>query len=411
LGDFGLRQLAKCVIQRDFRDVEGSVQTLGVETFSGTRQRPHQSWNAWTAGGSPGPVIADTPKVWTVPPSPADADAHKRALRAILMAHQAPLLGRSLGQMASTFLFFFGLIAAMYWMLDICAWCSLTLAVPAAGLVVRIFIIQHDCGHGAFFRSRAANEWLGRFCSLITMTPYANWRHQHAIHHAVWNNLDRRSAGADIYSTCPTVAEYRTHSALGRWWRRVVRHPLIAHLLLPPLIFVLLYRIPFHRRGTWMRERASVLLTNAGLAVVLTTLSRLLGVGPVALVQLPTIAIASIFGVWIFSVQHRFENAVWSRQEEWSAAGAALFGSSHLKLPRVLQWFSGNIGFHHIHHLMPRVPNYRLEDCHRACADIVSAAPSLTLMQGLRAPTYALWDEEQARMVRFSDLRAPARTA
>jgi acyl-lipid omega-6 desaturase (Delta-12 desaturase) len=146
-------------------------------------------------------------------------------------------------------------------------------------------------------------------------------------------------------------------------------------------------------------------------AVVLTTLSLLLGVGPVALVQLPTIAIASIFGVWIFSVQHRFENAVWSRQEEWSAAGAALFGSSHLKLPRVLQWFSGNIGFHHIHHLMPRVPNYRLEDCHRACADIVSAAPSLTLMQGLRAPTYALWDEEQARMVRFSDLRAPARTA
>jgi fatty acid desaturase len=109
-----------------------------------------------------------------------------------------------------------------------------------SGLVVRIFIIQHDCGHGAFFRSRAANEWLGRFCSLITMTPYANWRHQHAIHHAVWNNLDRRSAGADIYSTCPTVAEYRTHSALGRWWRRVVRHPLIAHLLLPPLIFVLL---------------------------------------------------------------------------------------------------------------------------------------------------------------------------
>jgi len=342
--------------------------------------------------------------------SPGEADTQKSALRSILAAHQAPVLRRSLGQIASTFLPFFGLIAAMYLLRNISPWLSLALTVPAAGLIVRIFIIQHDCGHGAYFRSRAANEWLGRFCSLITMTPFANWRRQHANHHAVWNNLDRRSVGADIYSTCLTVVEYRALSALGRWRHRVVRHPLIAQLLLPPLVFLLLYRIPFDTPAGWRRERASVLLTDIGLVGLFTGLVLLLGVGPVAEVQLPTMAVAAILGVWIFSVQHRFEDAVWARQTEWSATDAALLGSSHLRLPRILQWFSGNIGFHHIHHLMPRVPNYRLEDCHRACAAVAPAAPSLTLLQALRAPTYALWDEDRARMVRFADIKASSRT-
>jgi omega-6 fatty acid desaturase (delta-12 desaturase) len=276
-------------------------------------------------------------------------------------------------------------------------------------LIVRIFIIQHDCGHYAFFRNRTANVWLGRFCGLITMTPFANWRRQHAKHHAVWNNLDRRDGLGDIYSTCLTVAEYQRFSPLGRWWRRAVRHPLVAQLLLPPLVFVLLYRVPFDTPAAWRREWFSVLLTDAGILAVFTVLVLLLGAGTVALVQLPTIGIAAIIGMWIFSVQHRFEGAVWSRQEGWTATGAALQGSSHLKLPRILQWFSGNIGFHHIHHLMPRVPNYRLEACHRACADVVAAAPSLTLLQALRATAYTLWDEEKACMVRFSDLPRPAR--
>jgi acyl-lipid omega-6 desaturase (Delta-12 desaturase) len=336
--------------------------------------------------------------------APADADAQSRAIRTVLASHQAPVLGRSLGQMATTFPPFFGLIAAMYAMEGVSPWLSLALTIPAAGLIVRIFIIQHDCGHGAFFRSRTANEWLGRFCSLFTMTPYANWRRQHANHHAVWNNLDRRSAGADIYSTCLTVAEYRRLSPLGRWWHRAVRHPVVAQLVLPPLVFMLLYRFPFDTPATWRREWTSVLLTDVGLASLFTALVLLLGVGPVALVQLPTMALAAILGVGIFSVQHRFEDAVWSRQADWNATGAALLGSSHLRLPRILQWFSGNIGFHHIHHLMPRVPNYRLEDCHRACVAMGSAAASLSLMQAIRSPVYSLWDEETSRMVRFSDL-------
>ena len=345
------------------------------------------------------------------PCASADVDAHRRALLAIAAVHQAPDLRQALGQMASTFLPFFGLLTAMYLLWGVSPWLSLLLTVPAAGFVVRIFIIQHDCGHAAFFRNRAANDWLGRFCSLITMTPYANWRRLHASHHATWNNLDKRDLGVDLYSTCLTVAEYQALPLPARIWHRVIRHPLISQLLLPPFIFLLYYRLPIDTPASWRRERLSVLLTNAGLVAKFAGLMLLLGVGPVALVQFPIIAVTAIIGVWLFSVQHRFEDAVWSRQENWSATTASLFGSSHLKLPRILQWFSGNIGFHHIHHLSPRIPNYRLEDCHHACAALVAGAPSLSLGQALRAPAYTLWDEEKAGMVRFADLRGRAQAA
>ncbi len=336
-----------------------------------------------------------------------DGNSGAARLRAIISAYQAPILSRGLAQLATTFIPFFGVVAAMYALSTVSCWLSLALAIPAAGLIVRIFIIQHDCGHGAFFRSRMANRWLGRFCSLITMTPYAEWQKDHARHHAVWNNLDERHGAADIYSTCLTVREYCAHSRLGRWWRRAVRHPLVSHLLLPPLVFIFVYRNPLSGWWSWRPQWRSILLTDLGLAILATVLVLCLGWEPTALVQLPAMAIAAIIGIWIFSVQHRFEDAVWLRQNNWSAADAALFGTSFLKLPRVLQWFSGNIGFHHIHHLQPRVPNYRLEECHRACAAILPAAKPLTLMRALRAPAYALWDEENAQMIRFSDL-APA---
>jgi omega-6 fatty acid desaturase (delta-12 desaturase) len=329
-------------------------------------------------------------------------------LRADLLAafarFQAPVLGRSLGQLATTFVPFLALMAAMYVAASYSLWASLVLALPAGALIVRIFIIQHDCGHGAFFRNRAANDWLGRVCSLFTMTPYANWRRQHANHHAVWNNLDRRSEGADIYSTCLTLREYSALSPLRRRIYRLVRHPAISLLLLPPLVFMLLYRVPFDTPRTWRRERASVLVTNVALGVVLAGLIWAAGLDEVLLVQLSTMVVASVIGVWIFSVQHRFEDVVWSRQDAWDATSAALYGSSYLKLPRLLQWVSGNIGFHHIHHLVPRVPNYRLEDCHRVFAALGGRVRALTLRQALRAPAYLLWDEEGGRMVRLADL-------
>jgi omega-6 fatty acid desaturase (delta-12 desaturase) len=340
----------------------------------------------------------------TIAAAPAPAGDGAR-LRAALSSYQAPVLRRSLMQAGTTFALFFAMCAAMYALRGVSPCITLALSVPAAGLVVRIFIIQHDCGHGAFFRSAAANRWMGRFCSLFTLTPFANWRRQHAAHHAVWNNLDQRNSGADIYSTCLTVAEYR---ALPRWARfrcRAARHPLVSQILLPPLVFLFVYRVPFDTPRGWWRERRSVLVTNGGLAVLFTGLVLLLGAGPVALVQLPTIAIAAIIGVWLFSVQHRFEAALWRRQPAWTATDAALLGSSHLRLPRVLQWFSGNIGFHHIHHLMPRIPNYRLEECHRVCAAMVAGVTSLSLREALAAPAYALWDEAASHMVRFSDVR------
>lgn len=335
--------------------------------------------------------------------------ADSSSLRARLSAFQAPRLGRSIGQLASTFPPYFALLVAMYALRLRAPWLALALAAPAAGLTLRIFIIQHDCGHGAFFRSRTANDWLGRFCSLMTLTPYANWRRQHAMHHACWNDLDARAEGVDIYSTCLTVAEYRARSALRRWWSRVVRHPLVAQVLLPPLVFLFVYRVPIETPRSWRRERASVLLTDLALGAVFATLVWLLGARSVAMVQLPTVALAAIIGMWLFSVQHRFEHAVWARRERWTVENAALFGSSYLRLPAVLQWFSGNIGFHHIHHLLPRVPNYRLASCHRVCAALTGGIRPLSLREALQAPAYALWDEEQERMVRFSDLRRRVR--
>jgi omega-6 fatty acid desaturase (delta-12 desaturase) len=325
----------------------------------------------------------------------------RRTLLAALTRFQGSSRRRSAMQLASTGLAYLSTLAAMYAAFSVSVWLTLALVPLASGLMVRLFIIQHDCGHGSYFRSRRANEIVGWLCGFATFTPYANWRRQHANHHGVWNNLDQRHTGADIYSTCLTLAEYRALPASRRWLYRAARHPLIAQLLLPPLVFLLVYRTPFDTPKSWRKERQSVHLTNLALAVMLGGLTVLFGWKAVLLVQLPVIALASIVGVWLFSVQHRFENAEWVRQAEWTPLRASLNGSSYLKLPRVLQWLTGNIGFHHIHHLLPRVPNYRLEACHRALLAQAGTARTLNLGEALRAPSYALWDEANNRMVRF----------
>lgn len=325
----------------------------------------------------------------------------RAAIRAAVSAHRAPSLGRSLGQVANSFLPFLALCAAMYWMVDALPyWVTLLAAVVAAGLVVRIFIIQHDCGHGSFFRARWANTLLGTLCSLVTFTPYAAWRRQHAGHHAHWNNLDHRASGVDIYSSCLTLAEYRRLSPWRQRAYRAARHPLVSQLLLPPLVFLLLYRVPFDTPPTWHGERRAVHLTNLGLVAMFLGLGASFGFGAMVMVQLPIIVLAAIIGVWLFSVQHRFECTLWARRDDWDFVSASIEGSSFLKLPRVLQWFTGNIGFHHIHHLDPRIPNYRLQACHDA-NPALQGAPVLTLRASLRAGTYALWDEDQRRMIRF----------
>jgi len=330
-------------------------------------------------------------------------DDGPRDVRAAVARFQAPILTKSLGQIATSLGCYLAVCAATYLSFDVSVWLALALTPLAAVFLVRTFIVQHDCGHGAFFKSRAANHVLGAVCSLLTLTPYLNWRRQHARHHGIWNNLDRRPSPADIYSTCFTVAEYRALSPWRQRWRRLVVHPVVANVLLPPFVFLVFYRWPFDAPKAWRRERWSVHLTTVAIAGVVVGLGLSIGFGRIAAVQLPVIGAASIIGVWLFTVQHRFENAVWMRRDRWDASTAALRGASYLSLPPILRWITGNIGFHHIHHLNPRVPNYRLPECQGAIPAL-SEVPAMSLRAGLRAPAAALWDEKRARMTTFREV-------
>jgi omega-6 fatty acid desaturase (delta-12 desaturase) len=325
----------------------------------------------------------------------------RKALQRATRVHEGAVLRRSLRQLANSFLPFLALCALMYWTISWSYLLTAALALVAAGFVVRIFIIQHDCGHGSFFRSRRANDAIGVLCSLITLTPYSMWRRQHAQHHGHWNNLDRRQSGVDIFSGCLTVDEYRRLSPLQRLRHRFLQHPLVAWIVLPPVVFLLLYRVPFDAPHGWHRERRAVYLTDLALLGLILGLGFTVGFRSLFMVQLPIVIIASTIGVWLFSVQHRFEQALWARQDAWHPVSASLEGSSYLELPRILQWFTGNIGFHHVHHLNPRIPNYRLEACHKA-TPALQTAYVMKPWRGLKAWRAALWDERTGRMVPFS---------
>jgi acyl-lipid omega-6 desaturase (Delta-12 desaturase) len=323
-------------------------------------------------------------------------------VRQAAAAFAHPIIEQGVLQLLTSFGPFIAACVATYLVFPISYPLTVVLALPTGVLLVRIFIIQHDCGHGSFFASTRANAIVGRLCSVITLTPFTSWARQHSMHHGNWNNLDRRK-GSDLYSSCLTVREYK---ALTRWKRllyRVPRHPLIANLMLPPLVFVLLYRLPFDTPRTWKRERRSVWLTNAAIAATFGTLVLLLGWREVLLVHLPIMIVASIMGVWLFSLQHRFDSTHWTRKADWSSSDASMLGSSWFALPRTLHWLTGNIGFHHIHHLNPRVPNYRLSSAHEAVQALCPIRP-LSLLGGLRAPWLTLWDEAFGRLVRFRDV-------
>lgn len=313
---------------------------------------------------------------------------------------QYPDLRRSLWQVTNSFVPYVLICAVLLAVPNLSWWIRPVLWVIAGGFLVRIFIIQHDCGHGSFFRSRRQNDYLGWIFSVVTMAPYAQWRRQHAQHHANWNNLDRRESGLDIYSSCLTVDEYAAFSRSAQWRYRIVRNPLISLVLLPPVVFLALYRIPFDSPAGWWREKMGVYLTNLAILALFSLLSWFFGFTRVLSTIVPITVVAATVGVWLFSVQHRFELTHWSRTAAWTPSGAALQGSSYLKLPRLLQWFTGNIGFHHVHHFNPRVPNYRLEACHKASSALQSA-PVLSLWAGLKTWRYTLWDEAAGVMVPF----------
>jgi omega-6 fatty acid desaturase (delta-12 desaturase) len=312
---------------------------------------------------------------------------------------------RSLFQLATTAMPFFALLALMVTVARGHPLLILLLAIPAAGLLVRLFIIQHDCGHGSYFRSRSANDLLGRMIGVLTLTPYAHWRSGHAIHHASSGNLDRRGRGdVDVF----TVAEYRALSPLGQIGYRLYRNPFVMVLIGAPLNFIVLQRLPTAKSARTPEALRSILSLNLALVVAFGVPMALIGVGPVLAAYLPVMIIASWIGNWLFYVQHQFDGAYWERDGDWNFNTAALSGSSYFELPPVLQWFSGNIGLHHVHHLCSRVPNYRLQACLDATPELRRIANRITLRDSLGCWRLALWDERHRRMIRFRDLEAIA---
>ncbi|MBE0409910.1 MAG: fatty acid desaturase, partial [Anaerolineales bacterium] len=264
---------------------------------------------------------------------------------------------------------------------------------------VRIFIIFHDCGHGSFFKSNKANAIVGFITGVLTLTPYEHWRHDHAIHHASVSNLDRRGVG-DVMTL--TVKEYLELPYFKKIGYRAMRHPLVLFLLGPPLLFIFGHRIA--RRGAGKRQRHSVYWTNIAIILILLIVTLTIGLRTYLLVQAPVFLIAFSVGVWLFYIQHQFKGTYWEKQENWDFETAALKGSSFYKLPKLLKWFSGNIGFHHIHHLSPRIPNYNLEKCQNENTIFKDIKP-ISLLSSLKSIKLHLWDEEQRMLVGFKHLK------
>jgi acyl-lipid omega-6 desaturase (Delta-12 desaturase) len=334
-------------------------------------------------------------------PKPASSTARSDFdWKSIVARYQSPDVRRSIFQLCNTLLPFAALLTAMYFSLSVSYWLTLALALPTAGFLVRIFIIMHDCGHGSFLPSRRWNDIIGFVTGVLTLTPYVQWRRDHAIHHATSGNLEGRGHG-DI--TTLTVKEYLALSWFRRLKYRLGRTPVVL-LGLGPVWLALMQRFQALGPKAGWKERVSVQATNLALIVLVVGLSLLVGFKAVFLVYFPIIFISGVAGIWLFYVQHQFDEAYWADPQEWSYATAAVRGSSYFKLWRPLQWFTGNIGFHHVHHLSPRIPNYRLERCHQE-NPLFHSVKTLTLWESVKTFRLRFWDEDRRRMVSARELR------
>jgi omega-6 fatty acid desaturase (delta-12 desaturase) len=310
-----------------------------------------------------------------------------------------PHLGRSSLSIATSVLPFLGLWVAMYFSLSVSYLLTLALAVPAAGFLVRSYILFHDCTHGSLFRWRWANVWLGSFLALIFFTPFARWRYDHVGHHATAGDLDRRGLG-DVPTL--TLAEYEAMSRWGRFGYRMFRNPLIMFGIGPA--YAMLWQPRFVPRQARAKIYDSTWRTNFAIAITVVGLCWLVGWQAFLAVEVPLVVIAGAAGLWLFYVQHQFEDVYWRRTEDWNYADAALRGSSYLRLPKILQFFTGNIGLHHVHHLNPRVPNYYLQRAHDH-VEAFQRVPTMSLWDGLRAVRFKVWDESGARLLTWGDVR------
>lgn len=325
----------------------------------------------------------------------ADPDAWKE----IVKRHQEPSTLRAVWQIANTL----GPLALIWYLiylsLPVSWWLVIPLAMIAGLFLVRIFIIFHDCGHGSFFKSRIANDVVGSITGLLTFTPFYQWRWDHAIHHATSGHLDKRGTG-DLWTL--TVEEYLASSRWRRFSYRLARNPFLLFVVAP--VFVLLFKQRFPSAGANKRERESVQWMNLALLGMAIGLSAIFGIVPYLIVQVAALSVAGALGFWLFYIQHQFEGVYWEREEQWDYTAAALKGSSFYKLPRILQWFTGNIGFHHIHHLSARIPNYNLERCHKAHLMFQGVKP-ITLLASLQSLKFRLWDEQRKKLVGYRHLR------
>jgi len=308
---------------------------------------------------------------------------------------------RSISELAMTAGLFAISWLVMLASLQVGYWLTLILAVPTAGLLIRMFLIQHDCGHGAFFRRKATNDWIGRALGVFTLTPYDPWRRSHAIHHASSGNLERRGIG-DVKTM--TVREYKQSSWLRKMQYRLYRHPLILFGIGPVYQFLIEHRLPVgYMRDGWA-PWVSTMTTNVVLAAIVALLMWSVGVVPFLMVHVPVIILAACIGVWLFYVQHQFDETHWEHEEDWDVHEAAFHGSSHYDLPVVIRWFTANIGAHHIHHLCARIPFYRLYEVIGDYPELATIG-RLTFWESIRCVKLALWDEDNRELVSFAEAR------
>lgn len=316
--------------------------------------------------------------------------------------YRQPIHSRSIFELTVTVAPFVAIWAVAWWMLSMSTALAMALALVNAAFLVRLFMIQHDCGHGSLFRSRRLCDWIGRVIGVITLTPYDVWRKTHAIHHATTGNLDRRGVG-DMPTL--TVTEYREKGWLDRALYRLIRNPVFLFGVVPFYTFFLQNRLPVHLMRSGWRYWLSAMGTNAAIGSALTLIVWLGGWDVVLFVFLPTMFLGAVAGMWFFYVQHQFEETSWQHEENWNIHEAALYGSSHYELPSVLRWITGNIGVHHVHHLASRIPFYRLPEVIEDHA-VLAKTKRITLRQSLRCAHLHLWDESRRRLLSFAEARA-----
>jgi omega-6 fatty acid desaturase (delta-12 desaturase) len=331
--------------------------------------------------------------------APLGIRADDATWKRIVLKFQRPSTPRALWQLLDTLIPYAGIWYMIYVSRAVSWFIILPLAVLAGMFLVRVFIIFHDCGHGSYFKSRKANNVIGFTTGLLTFTPFFQWRWAHAIHHATSGHLDKRGTG-DLWTL--TVEEYLASSRWRRFAYRLARNPIVLFVIAPLFVLVVRQRFPTSKANK--RERHSVHWMNLAILAMAVGLSFVFGVGPYLVIQLTMLAVAGSTGFWFFYVQHQFEGVYWERNEQWDYMAAALKGSSFYKLPKILQWFSGNIGYHHIHHLSARIPNYNLERCHKAHLMFQEVKP-LGLFASLKTLTLRVWDEKRKKLISFGHLK------